>query len=119
MKRLSVSYPCYSWFKQDGQDHGPVLAVYAGSRAHFYESLKEPRLEDFDIEYLGNRFAYLGNGFTRAETTKGADVVWYLEELENDIKAGTEAYDICPVKPRREPADHNIVIPKADAKPKI
>ncbi|KAL5610603.1 hypothetical protein FOBRF1_006720 [Fusarium oxysporum] len=119
MKRLSMSYPCHSWFKPNGAEHGPVMAVYAGSRAHFYEVLKEPRMEDFEVEYWGNRFTHFGNGFTNAETTTGADDVWYLEELEKDFSAGMEAYDICPIRPRGPPADPDIVIPKAGAKGKL
>jgi hypothetical protein len=49
------------WFK-NGKKHSPVTAFWPGSRLHYFESLKELRYEDFDIEYLGNRFAYMGNG---------------------------------------------------------
>ncbi len=36
---------------------------------HYFEVLKEPRYEDFDIQYMGdgNRFAFLGNGYTETE----------------------------------------------------
>lgn len=124
MKRLTVSQPCHSWFKAGGEAHGPATAVYAGSRAHFYEALKEPRWEDFEMRYQGraeegagsggNRFAYLGNGFTFAETTPGADPVWYLDLLKREQRQGKEAFDINPPRPRRPPADPSIVIPKAN-----
>jgi hypothetical protein len=148
LKRMNVSQPCYSWFKGTGEAHAPVTAVYAGSRAHFYEALKEPRLEDFDVKYdgggdmgAGNRFAYLGNGFTRAEAverqlaTSGAsnsngssrggvgggraDVVWYLEVLRREHADGADVHDINPVKPRRQPADEDIVIPKGTTNTRV
>jgi hypothetical protein len=115
MKRLTVSQPCHSWFKS-GKDHGPVTAVYAGSRAHFYEALKEPRYEDLEIDYTGvNRFEFMGNGFTRAEITPDSDFVWYLGVLKNENKQGFDAFDINPVRPRHPPADETIVIPKSSA----
>jgi len=116
MKRLSLSEPCHSWFK-NGLDHGPAVAVWAGSRAHFYEALKEPRFEDFEVTYRSsNRFEYLGNGFTRAEGTRGADRVWYLDLLREEEKQGVEAFDINPVRPKKKSADPEIVIPKATNK---
>ncbi|KAL2833548.1 hypothetical protein BJY01DRAFT_259862 [Aspergillus pseudoustus] len=68
---------CRSWYKRGTVD-GPVVAVYGGTTFHFMEAIKEPRWEDFVIEYgkLGagvvNRFAYLGNGFTKSETRGGS-----------------------------------------------
>ncbi|KIW88136.1 uncharacterized protein Z519_11247 [Cladophialophora bantiana CBS 173.52] len=64
--------PCRSWYKR-GTTDGRVVAVYAGSCFHFAEALRYPRWEDYDFEYvtdakLGlNRFAWLGNGFSRRE----------------------------------------------------
>ncbi|KAK7993290.1 hypothetical protein PG989_006671 [Apiospora arundinis] len=114
MKRLTLSNPCHSWFKR-GKDHGPVTAVYAGSRGHFYEIMKEPRYEDFDVVYCGsNRFAHFGNGFARAELTEGADRVWYLDELRKDHEAGKEAYEVVSIKTQQREHDTNILIPKAE-----
>ncbi|KAI1608173.1 hypothetical protein EDD37DRAFT_583319 [Exophiala viscosa] len=65
------SSSCSSWYKQ-GTTCGKVVAIYCGSSYHFIEALKEPRWEDYHFEYVGdarpNRFAYLGNGMTLAET---------------------------------------------------
>jgi hypothetical protein len=64
--------PCRSWYK-GGTTNGRVVGVYAGSCFHFAESLREPRWEDYDLEYISdshrgtNRFSWLGNGFTRRE----------------------------------------------------
>ena len=50
MKRLVWSSACRSWFK-NGKEHGPVTAIYPGSRLHFFEVMRTPRFEDFDIKY--------------------------------------------------------------------
>ena len=79
MKRLIWSGACPSWFK-NGNLHGPVLAVHPGSRLHWFETMAEPRYEDYNIEYLhGNRFAFWGNGFSEIEA-QGGDFVWYLRK---------------------------------------
>ncbi len=112
LKRTTMSQPCRSWFK-NGLDHGPAVAVYAGSRAHFYEALKEPRLEDFKVDYIGlNRFAYFGHGFSEADLDDGANAVWYLDLLRSEAAAGQDVYDINPLQPKRTPIDPELVIPK-------
>ena len=67
---------CRSWYK-NGTVDGPVVAIYGGTSFHFMEALKNPRWEDYHLERMPeesrNRFAYLGNGFSRAET-KGTSV---------------------------------------------
>ena len=114
MKRLTLSNPCHSWFKR-GKDHGPVTAVYAGSRGHFYETMKEPRYEDFDMVYNGNRFAHFGNGFNKAELTEDADRVWYLEELRMDHEAGREAYEVVSIVPQQREHATSILVPKPES----
>ncbi|KAL3442780.1 FAD/NAD(P)-binding domain-containing protein [Aspergillus insuetus] len=56
LKRTAWSSACSSWFK-NGKKHGPVTAIWPGSRLHWFEALKEPRFEDFEIQYAGNRFS--------------------------------------------------------------
>ncbi|KAF2111847.1 hypothetical protein BDV96DRAFT_526224 [Lophiotrema nucula] len=62
--------PCRSWYKRGTVD-GRVVAVYGGSCYHFIEALREPRWEDYKLEYLKgkgrNRFSWLGNGLTVRE----------------------------------------------------
>ncbi|KAK5192630.1 hypothetical protein LTR92_007805 [Exophiala xenobiotica] len=66
--------PCRSWYKR-GTPDGRVVGVYAGSCFHFAEALRDPRWEDYDVEYIPdghlglNRFSWLGNGFTKREIT--------------------------------------------------
>lgn len=77
----NVCFPaCRSWFK-NGKTHGPVTAVYPGSRLHFFEVLKNVRWEDYEIEYkTGNRFQFMGNGFSNCESTVDGDPVWYFDD---------------------------------------
>jgi hypothetical protein len=84
---------CSSWYKRGTRD-GRIVAIYAGSAFHFVESLRKPRWEDYHYQYVGgkgtNRFAYLGNGFTRREARDGTvadtqtldfESYWKLMEL--------------------------------------
>lgn len=80
MKRMHWSSSCRSWFK-NGKVHGPVTAIYPGSRLHFHELLRDVRWEDYDLTYFtDNRFQFLGNGFTELETSGEGDAVWYLDD---------------------------------------
>jgi hypothetical protein len=80
MKRLVWSSPCSGWFK-GGRKEGPVTAIWAGSRLHYYETLREVRWEDYELEYwTKNRFQYLGNGYTERELEEGGDVTWYFDD---------------------------------------
>ncbi len=80
MKRLVWSSPCRSWFK-NGKVHGPVTAIYPGSRLHYFEMLREVRYEDYDITYRSaNRFQFMGNGYTECELDPERDAVWYFDD---------------------------------------
>lgn len=60
---------------------------------HYFEMLKEPRFEDFDIQYDGNnRYAYLGNGFTETELDPEGNSVWYFDVLEKELQQGQQAF---------------------------
>jgi hypothetical protein len=75
-----IAIACRSWFK-NGKIHGPVTAIYPGSRLHFFEVLKNVRWEDYDIDYRsGNRFQFMGNGFTHCECDPEGDPVWYFDD---------------------------------------
>ena len=97
LQRTAWSGECRSWFKQ-GKLGGP-LSIFPGSRLVYMDLLKEPRYEDYNIEYRGgNAFGFLGNGFSTREFD-GSDLAWYLGSEENmgallplrkDVKEGTE-----------------------------
>ncbi|KAJ5175688.1 uncharacterized protein N7482_001565 [Penicillium canariense] len=76
MPRTAWTSPCRSWFKQGTVD-GEVM-MWPGSRIHFFETMKQPRWEDYNLSYTtSNRFGYLGNGFAAREFD-GSDLSWYL-----------------------------------------
>jgi len=81
LKRTAWTSGCSSWFKQ-GKVDGP-LAMFPGTRLVYFDLLKEPRYEDYEIEYQsGNPFGFLGNGFSTREYD-GSDLSYYLGTEEN------------------------------------
>ena len=93
LKRTAWSSTCRSWFK-NGKIHGPVVAIWPGSRLHYFEALSEPRFEDFEVKYHGNRFAFLGNGYTETELDVEGSAVWYFDVLAKELGEGTKAFDV-------------------------
>ncbi|RTE75112.1 hypothetical protein BHE90_010446 [Fusarium euwallaceae] len=78
LRRTCWVDPCTSWFKQ-GKPDGP-LVMWPGSRLAFFEAVKSPNLEDYDIEYWSsNRFGYLGAGFAWYEFREDGDTTPYLD----------------------------------------
>lgn len=53
---------------------------------HFLKSIKEPRYEDYDIRYrYANRFAFLGHGEVKANTTSDAyGLSTYVRDGDNE-----------------------------------
>lgn len=61
-----------------GTSDGRIVGPWPGSVNHFLESIKEPRLQDFEFRYDGaNRFAYLGSGLSLREHRK-EPLGWYI-----------------------------------------
>ncbi|CZR66978.1 related to steroid monooxygenase [Phialocephala subalpina] len=80
LTRTAWSTKCRSWFK-NGKIDGPVVALYPGSRIHWFHMMTNPRYEDWEWTRLNplNRFAYLGNGFSVREGA-GRDLTWYFDD---------------------------------------
>lgn len=77
MELLTFSGHCNSWYK-GGTSNGRIVGPWPGSVNHFLESVKNPRLQDFEFEYFSNnRFAFLGNGLTLRDIKK-EDLAWYI-----------------------------------------
>ena len=95
---------CNSWYKPEGgvgkkqrveseleveneaarrMEAARSLNLWPGSGVHFIESLVELRADDWEIRYKGNRFDWLGNGFSRTEMDPESDVAWYIREKDN------------------------------------
>jgi hypothetical protein len=42
------------------------------------------RMEDWDVSYAGNRFSWLGNGFSQTELDSTADWAYYIRDNDDD-----------------------------------
>ncbi|KAJ3552624.1 hypothetical protein NP233_g12838 [Leucocoprinus birnbaumii] len=87
MTRTVWDLPCRSWYKA-GSKSNSVTAVWVGSTLHYLETLREPRYEDWDFTYIGNRFAYLGNGYSQVELDRTADWSYYLRNEDDSPLIG-------------------------------
>jgi hypothetical protein len=85
MTRSVWADPCRSWYKN--RPDGPITALWPGSTLHYIEALTELRIEDWEVKYTGNRFAFLGNGYSQTELDTTADWGYYIRERDDDPPA--------------------------------
>ncbi|KAF4953298.1 hypothetical protein FGADI_6064 [Fusarium gaditjirri] len=62
---------------------GQSSITWPGSTLHYLEAMREPRFEDYDFEYSGNRFAWLGNGLSQTEWDPTADLAYYVRNEDD------------------------------------
>lgn len=60
-----------------------VPTTWPGSTLHYLEALREVRWEDWEINYHGNRFSWLGNGISQTEWDPTADLAYYIKQSDN------------------------------------
>lgn len=82
MRNTVWEQECRSWYKDNGAS-GKVTALWPGSTLHYMEAIAEPRYDDWDIHYSGNRFNFLGNGFSQTEIDQTADWAYYLRDSDD------------------------------------
>ncbi|KAF8967752.1 hypothetical protein BDZ97DRAFT_1916690 [Flammula alnicola] len=70
---------CGSWYKKNGK----VIVTWTGSTMHYLEAIAEPRFDDWDFKYTGNRYAYLGNGYSQTEVDSGSDWAYYIRNKDD------------------------------------
>lgn len=87
MKRTIWESDCRSWYK-NGSITGKVTALWPGSSLHYLEALLQPRYEDWNFTYIGNRFSFLGNGFSQTEIDHTADWAYYLRNEDDSPLLG-------------------------------
>ncbi|KAF5373273.1 hypothetical protein D9615_007390 [Tricholomella constricta] len=87
MKGTVWEHDCRSWYKA-GSVSGKVSALWPGSTLHYMEAIAEPRYEDWEITYKGNRFAWLGNGFSQTELDGTADWAYYIRDRDDSAFLG-------------------------------
>ncbi|KXS94593.1 hypothetical protein AC578_1782 [Pseudocercospora eumusae] len=75
---------CRSWFK-DGKIKNRIY-LWPGSTIHFLKSIKEPRMEDYNIRWrYKNRFAFLGNGDVKATASRDvAGLSTYMRNSDHE-----------------------------------
>lgn len=77
MQRSVWSQGCRSSFKNHTIG-GRIPTLWPGSTLHFLEALRELRADDWDIRYVGNRFAWMGNGCSQTEFDRTSDLGYYI-----------------------------------------
>ncbi|KAF6798223.1 monooxygenase [Colletotrichum sojae] len=82
MTKTVWAEPCRSWYKPRAD--GPVVALWPGSTLHYIEAIKEVRFDDLEVKYAGNRFAWLGNGYSQTELDETADWAYYIRDRDDD-----------------------------------
>ncbi|KAJ3509197.1 hypothetical protein NLJ89_g5349 [Agrocybe chaxingu] len=80
MKQTVWDDACNSWYKGKS---GKNIALWPGSTMHYLEAIAEPRYNDWDFKYTGNRFAFLGNGFSQTEKDLTADWAYYIRNQDD------------------------------------
>lgn len=85
MPRTVWTEACRSWYKDKT---GRVVALWPGSSLHFMEVMRYPRFDDFNIEYNGNRFEWMGNGYSQTETDPDADWAYYIRNQDDGPMMG-------------------------------
>lgn len=82
MERSVWVQDCRSWYK-NGKAEGRVTALWPGSTLHFLEIMEHLRHDDFNVKYKGNRFAWMGNGYSQTELDDTADWGYYIREFDD------------------------------------
>ena len=82
MKNTVWADSCQSWYKS-GKADGPVTALWPGSTLHYIEAMEEPHMDDWEIKYAGNRFDWLGNGYSQTELDDTADWAFYIRDQDD------------------------------------
>jgi len=82
MKGTVWTHECNSWYKSNSISES-ITAIWPGSSLHYLEAMAEPRYEDWDLKYSGNRFAFFGNGFSQTEVDQTADWAYYLRNSDD------------------------------------
>ncbi|KAI2466801.1 FAD/NAD(P)-binding domain-containing protein [Annulohypoxylon bovei var. microspora] len=63
--------------------NGRIPTTWPGSTLHYLEALREPRIEDWEIKYKGNRFSWLGDGLSQTEWDPTSDLGYYIRVTDD------------------------------------
>ncbi|KAL7627403.1 hypothetical protein AAE478_001596 [Parahypoxylon ruwenzoriense] len=62
---------------------GRVPTTWPGSTLHYLEAIREPRVEDWEIKYQGNRFSWVGDGVSQTEWDPTSDLGYYIRQVDD------------------------------------
>lgn len=82
MKGTVWDHECRSWYKKNSAS-GKVSALWPGSTLHYMEAIAQTRYDDWNFKYSGNRFAFLGNGYSQTEVDQTADWAYYIRNRDD------------------------------------
>ncbi|KAI1305542.1 FAD/NAD(P)-binding domain-containing protein [Xylaria venustula] len=83
---------------------GRLPTNWPGSTLHYLEAIREPRWDDWDIQYRGNRFAWMGNGVSQTEWDPTADMGYYIREHDDGPHLSRNARNLATAKTGSQPA---------------
>ena len=82
MKATVWGQECRSgWKNHTVNKRTPCL--WPGSTLHYIEALGTLRADDWEIQYNGNRFSWLGNGLSQTEFDPTSDLAYYIREHDD------------------------------------
>lgn len=95
IKRTVWTEACSSWYKVNSVANR-VSALWPGSTLHYLEALSQPRADDRDVTYSGNRFGWMGNGYNQIEMMFRLDCRSSFNRLKpaDEIPNRTVAWDL-------------------------
>ncbi|KAL9073419.1 MAG: hypothetical protein Q9157_004753 [Trypethelium eluteriae] len=89
---LAVAIPDFpNYFR--GRAEGKVIGIWPGSSLHYYETISEPRYEDYEyVHHSRNMWNFLGNGSTQLEADDDEnggknDLSFYLTKPDELLRA--------------------------------
>jgi len=86
--------------------NGRTPTTWPGSSLHYLEAMREPRADDWDIVYKGNRFSWLGDGVSQTEWEPTSDLGYYIRDRDDGPWASrwrrTEQVNRSGTQPKRE-----------------
>lgn len=82
MKKTIWEQECRSWYK-NGSASARVSALWPGSTLHYMETMMQPRYDDWNFKYSGNRFDFLGNGYSQTELDTTCDLGFYVRNVDD------------------------------------
>ena len=110
MKKTVWDQDCRSWFKKHSVT-ARNTALWPGSTLHYLEAMSSVRYDDWNFTYRGNRFSWLGNGYSQTEVLPDGDLSYYIRESDDSPFLGnTKRIRALTRKRERDGADVSDVV---------